>query len=110
MESGKKTDILAAAIMLLMVFGVVTVPVIGLGLALGFGLRALIPGLDLGWAIVAGAVFAVGIVDMAARLLIATREREQMTEQEDLMADEPWLVFPRGLLPPTGRRRGKRRK
>ncbi len=110
MESGKKTDILAAAIMLLMVFGVVTVPVIGLGLALGFGLRALIPGLDLGWAIVAGAVFATGIVDMTARLLIATRERGQMTEQEDLMADEPWLVFPRGLLPPTGRRRGKRRK
>ncbi len=103
-------SVLGAALLLLVVFLVVSVPVLGLGIAIGYALHALIPGLELGWAIVAGAVFATGIVDMMARLLMATRETEQMTEQEDLMADEPWLVFPRGLLPPTGRRRGKKKK
>ena len=110
MVSERVADILAVVVLLLMIFCVVAVPTISLGIGLGYGLHALIPGLDLGWAMVAGAVFAVGIVDMAARLLIATREREQMREQGDLMADEPWLVLPRGLLPYTGRRRGKKRK
>ena len=110
MDSGKRVDILAAAILLLTVFCVVAVPVIGLGLALGYLLRAVIPGLDLGWAIVAGAVFATGIVDMTARFLLAIRERERTAGEEDLMADEPWLVVPRSFFPLMGPKRDKRKR
>jgi hypothetical protein len=110
MRSEKWADILAVLILLLTVFCVVAIPVIGLGLALGYGLRAVIPGLDLGWAIVAGAVFATGIVDMAARLLLATREREPPSDEDDILADEPWIRIPRSfLLPEVPRKRRKKK-
>jgi hypothetical protein len=121
----EKDDILAAAVLLLLVFGVVAVPVIGLGLALGYGLRAVIPGLDIGWAIVAGAVFATGIVDLTARFLLAARVEKRSAEEgdeeedddddeeeEEEGPDEPWVTIPRRSVPPakSGRRRAKRRR
>jgi hypothetical protein len=109
MRSEKWADILATATVLLLVFGVVAVPVIGLGLALGYGLRAVIPGLDTGWAIVAGAVFATGIVDMTARLLLAVHDMKESDEQEEVPTHAPWVTIPRSFLPPTGRKRGRKR-
>jgi hypothetical protein len=112
MRSEKMADILAAVILLAMIFCIVAVPVIGLGIGLGYALKALIPGLDLGWAIVAGAVFAVGIVDMTARFLLAVRKTRQDAEEEESAGDEPWIRIPRSFLypePPTPKRRTRRR-
>jgi uncharacterized membrane protein YedE/YeeE len=111
MRSEKMAGILAGLLLLLTIFLVVAVPVIGLGIALGYGLRAVIPGLDLGWAMVAGAVFAVGIADMAARLLRATQKMEQSDGEEVALTEEPWFVIHRGFFSPGGgsRRQRKRR-
>ncbi len=111
MRSEKMADIMAVVLLLLMIFCLVAVPVLGLGIGLGYALKAVIPGLDLGWAIVAGAVFAVGIIDMAARFLRATREMKRPDEEEDVTTDEPWIVFPRSFFPPAvSRRRGRKKR
>jgi len=124
MHNGKLSSLLTLVTILLVVFGIITVPVLGLGIALGYGLRALIPGLELGWAIVAGAVFATGIAEMMTRSLLAVRtgmrsvaggDEEEEEEEEDEGEegpDEPWVTIPRRSVPPakSGPRRGKKRK
>ncbi len=104
-------SILGAALLLLVAFLVVSVPVLGLGIAFGYALHALIPGLELGWALVAGAVFATGIVDMMARFLLAARGTRQTNEEEDLVGAEPWIRIPRSFLypePPAPRQRKRK--
>ncbi len=103
-------NVLGAAILLLMIFLIVSVPAVGLGIALGYGLHALIPGLDLGWAIVAGAVFATGIVDMTARFLLATRKADRPTDEEDVVIGAPWITIPRSFFPPAASRKRGRKK
>jgi len=119
MHNGKLSSLLTLVTILLVVFGIITVPVLGLGIALGYGLRALIPGLELGWAIVAGAVFATGIAEMMTRSLLAVRTGmrsaaggEEEEDEGEEGPDEPWVTIPRRSVPPakSGPRRGKKRK
>jgi uncharacterized integral membrane protein len=113
MRSVDRWDILQAMILLLIIFVVVAVPVLGVGLGLGYALWAVIPGLDLGFAIVAGAVFAVGICSMTGRFLNATREVGRASdEQEDIPEDEePWVaIAPHLFSSRTPRRGGKKRR
>ena len=108
----KGTDILAAIILLVLSFLVVALPTLALGIGLGYALWAVIPGLDLGWAVVAGAVFAVGIADMTGRLLHAMRDVEPPSDKEEATEDEePWVaIAPHLFHSRTPRKRPRKRR
>jgi len=100
-------------VLLVLLFCLAAIPILGLGIGLGYGLHAVIPGLDLNWAIVAGAVFSVGIWDMLMRFMTIAHGIEQDLREKDdedeeqTQSDEPWVVIPRKSVPPGGERKKK---
>ncbi len=99
------------ALVLLVVSGVIGAAVIDLGIGIGYLLRALIPGLEIGMAIVAGAVFAIGILGLFGRVIRAFQEKADDLNVEAPFADDSFIAVPRNwLLPPPSGGKKKRRK
>jgi hypothetical protein len=88
-----------AVLFFLLVFGAIGAALIGLGVGIGYLLRALIPGLEIDLAIVAGAV------------LWAMRETKREADEEEIFAHEPLVALPRSWLRPEpfGRKSKKRK-
>ncbi len=88
---------------------VIAAIVTGIGVALGYLLAAVIPGLSLGLAIVAGMVAAVGTLDLFLRLISALNRRASASEEGDEASefDEPFVVIPRGFWRASRRRKKK---
>ncbi len=100
-------DTLIWIVFLLLCLCIIGAIVIGLGVGIGYGLSALIPGLDLGFALVAGAIFAIGVLDLFLRYLSAL-SRTKPTSSDDVVMDDPLVVVPRSFFQP--RPAGKKRK
>lgn len=88
----------------LLVFAVIVAILIALGVGIGYLLHALIPGLGIDLAIVAGAVFAAALLDILARIFVAGMQiRREIGDEEpdayadmdaDAHADEPFVRIP----------------
>jgi membrane protein implicated in regulation of membrane protease activity len=101
---------LGIIIYILLVLAILGTILIGLGVGIGYLLWAILPGIDLGMAIVAGAVFAVGLLDLFRRLVVSMKKQQEDSEAEAALGDEPLVVMPRSLLErtPSGRTKRKR--
>jgi membrane protein implicated in regulation of membrane protease activity len=95
------------ALWYLLFFAVIGGLLIALGVGIGFLLHAVIPELSLGLAVVAGAVFAVGAVDLFRRFLAALRQFQRESRQEHVDLDDSIIAIPRSWIE---RRSGTGRK
>jgi hypothetical protein len=95
----------------LAVFGIIGAILIGLGIGIGYLLHALVPDLEIDLAIVAGAVFAVGLLDLIPRFIGMVREAKDEDEKEEFLADDSLVAVPRSWLrPESSSRKSKKRK
>jgi hypothetical protein len=79
-----------------LIFAAIGAILIGLGVGVGYLLHALIPGLQIDLAIVAGAVFAVGLIDLFMRFLQAFRNTANELNEDAAFVDEPFVAIPPG--------------
>ena len=83
----------------LLVFVCIGIFVVSIGVGIGFALSKMISGMGIGMAILAGAIFSVGIIDFWARLLsLINRLEEGPDDIENLDIDEPLVIMPERLL------------
>lgn len=81
------------------VFLCIGIFVISIGIGIGFALFKMVSGIGIGMAILAGAIFSVGIIDFWARLLSLINKLEEGSDDlEDLDIDEPLVIMPERLL------------
>ena len=106
----RRLPMLGIIIYILLTLAILGTILIGLGVGIGYLLWAILPGIELGMAIVAGAVFAVGLLDLFRRLMASMKKQQKDSEAEAALGDKPLVVMPRSLLERTPSGRTKRRR
>jgi hypothetical protein len=93
------------------VFLFVAIFVVSIGIGIGFVLSKMISGMGIGMAILAGAIFSVGIIDFWARLLhLINKTEEDSDDIEGLDIDEPLVIMPERLLKRSKLRTKKKKR
>ena len=97
---------------LLIVFLLIGTIVISIGIGIGFILSKLIPDLEIGMAILSGAIFSIGIIDFFARLLSSLGDKDDNENEDIEFDDQPYIVFPQKLwkVPKTRKKQRKTRE
>lgn len=103
--------LLSSLLWLVICVFLVGVIVIGLGIGIAYGLRLIMPKVDIGMALVAGAVFSFGIIDLLLRLMASVGASAPDAEEEETDLEEPILVIPSALWrrPALPKKRQKRK-
>jgi len=89
---------------------IIGVILIGLGIGIGYLLSALLPGVDIGTGLVAGAIFSVGIAWLFLQLILVFLLPEEDEEEGEF--DEPIILTTSRFLQRrmTSERRGRGRR
>ena len=97
-------------IFILFVFLLMGAVIIGIGVGIGFFLSKIIPNLGIEFAIVAGAIFSIGIIHFFIKLMSTLLNYEEELEYDDIEFEEPPIILPPKILKSSGSKRNKKRK
>ena len=88
---------MSAIVFLLFLFSIVGVVVISIGVGIGYLLTQIIPGVEIGLGVVAGAIFSLGILSFCGKIFSITKEEEysNYVDDEDIEIESNEIIITR---------------